>query len=154
MLLITKIADYGIVVMACFARESETPMLSAASIANRTGLPAPTVSKILKVLAHAKLLTSSRGAHGGYRLARLARDISVAQVIESLEGPLAITECADPLRDNCEQECCELRGYWPSVNDIIRGALAAVSIAEIAGTGAGALEEAFETSPNVSSPEI
>jgi len=154
MLRITKIADYGVVVMACFARQSAAPVLSAAAIAVQTGLPAPTVSKILKVLAHAGLVTSTRGARGGYRLSRAATDISVAEVIESLEGPLAITECADPLRDSCEQECCELRGYWPRVNDIIRGALANVSIAEISGATVDAPEEAIETASNAASSEV
>ena len=153
MLRITKIADYGVVVMACFARQAAAPVLSAAAIAGQTGLPAPTVSKILKVLAHADLLTSSRGAHGGYRLSRPAHEISVAAVIESLEGPLSITECADPLRDSCEQECCELRGYWPRVNEIIRGALDRVSIAQIAGISLSESEENPETASD-SSPDL
>ena len=133
MLRITIIADYGVGVMACFARHSQGSVMSAAAVADHTGLPAPTVSKILKVLAHAELLVSTRGAHGGYALSRRADAISVADVIESLEGPLSITECADPVRDQCEQECCELRGYWPRVNQIVRGALANVSLSQLAG---------------------
>jgi FeS assembly SUF system regulator len=154
MLRITKIADYGVVVMACFAGQSTAGVLSAAAIAAQTGLPAPTVSKILKVLAHAELVTSTRGARGGYRLSRAATEINVAEVIESLEGPLSITECADPLRDSCDQECCELRGYWPRINDIIRGALSNVSIADIAGVTGVAFEEPIETSPNALSAKI
>ena len=133
MLRITKIADYGVVVLACFVRHPASTVLSATAIAEHTGLPAPTVSKILKVLAHGGLVNSHRGAHGGYALARSAAEISVVAVIEALDGPLAITECADPFFDACEQECCDLRGYWPRVNNIIRGALSAVSIAQISG---------------------
>jgi len=144
MLRITKIADYGVVVMACFARHSQGSVMSAAAVADHTGLPAPTVSKILKVLAHAELLVSTRGAHGGYSLSRRADAISVADVIESLEGPLSITECADPVRDQCEQECCELRGYWPRVNEIVRGALANVSLSQFAGVDAAGSESASD----------
>jgi FeS assembly SUF system regulator len=134
MLRITKISDYGVVVLACFARHSGSSVLSAMAIAESTGLPAPTVSKILKVLAHGGLVRSYRGPQGGYELSRPPEDISLVEAIEVIEGPLAVTECSGTVADNCEHEYCELRGYWPRVNTILRGALASISIAQISGT--------------------
>jgi FeS assembly SUF system regulator len=90
---ISKLTDYGTVVLAELAR-AQTGVMSAADIAARTGLGLPTVSKLLKMLARADLVTSTRGPHGGYRLSREAERITAADVIDALEGPVSITECS------------------------------------------------------------
>ena len=106
-------------------------VLSAAELAERSGLEAPTVSKVLKPLAQAGLLEGFRGARGGYRLARPASQISLVEIVEAMEGPLAMTECS--LDDH---ECgiahqCGVRANWRRINDVIAAALGNVSLAQM-----------------------
>ena len=131
MIRITKQSDYGIVLMTRLANHSDS-LHNAASLAEKTQLPAPTVSKILKLLARAGLLESHRGVKGGYTLARAPESITVAEIITALEGPIAITECIEDGPGECSQEpFCGVRGNWQRINLAIRQALEAISLAEM-----------------------
>jgi FeS assembly SUF system regulator len=132
MLRITKQTDYGIVLMTCLARGEEGTIHKTRDLAEGTGIPLPMVSKILKSLAKSDLLVSHRGVHGGYSLARNPRDISVAEMIDALEG-LAITECVDA---NGSSECrhdgtCPVQANWNRINRAIRAALEEISLSEM-----------------------
>ena len=129
MLRISKLTDYAIVVMAELTRCGET--LNAQAIAERAHIEVPTASKVLKLLAGAGLVESFRGAGGGYRVQRAATDISVADIIAAIEGPIAMTECSvEPGR--CSQEAnCNLRGNWQRISLAVARALQAVSLAEM-----------------------
>ncbi|MDH3253727.1 MAG: SUF system Fe-S cluster assembly regulator [Acidobacteriota bacterium] len=131
MIRMTKQADYGIVLLTHLARRSER-QVNATELAEETQLPAPTVSKILKLLARAGLLSSNRGVKGGYSLARSADAVSVADIITALDGPIAITECIDEAPGECVQEpSCVVRGNWQRINEAIRGALEEITLAEM-----------------------
>lgn len=131
MLRITKQTDYGIVLLTHMAATPER-WATAPELALGASLPAPMVAKILKILAREGLLTSHRGAAGGYALARPAGEISVAQIITALEGPIAVTECTDSEPGLCHQEdSCPVRGNWNRINLAIREALEGISLAEM-----------------------
>ena len=125
-------ADYGVIIMVQLAR-SERIRTTATELAEQTGLPFPTVSKISKQLATAGLLDSHRGAAGGYGLARAPAEISVARIIAALDGPIALTECMTPEGTICEIEAlCPTRTNWRQINDALVVALESVSLAEMA----------------------
>lgn len=131
MLRISKLTDYGTVVLGHLA-QSNTTFVSAAEVASATGLGLATVSKLLKSLLKSGLVTSSRGAHGGYRLARAPATISATDVIDALEGPLSITECSGH-DSQCELEAvCNVGMAWQRVNTAIRRALDDISLADLA----------------------
>lgn len=130
MLRISKLTDYGTVVLAELAR-AETGLTSAADIAGRTGLGLPTVSKLLKMLARAGLVSSVRGPRGGYRLAREPAQITAAAVIDALEGPVSITACSAH-DSRCDIETlCRVSGAWQRINLAIHNALDEVSLADL-----------------------
>lgn len=136
MLRISKLTDYSIVVLTDMARDAAR-VHNAAQLASEANIAPPTVSKILKGLARAGLLVSYRGASGGYRLARAPEHISVAAIIDAMEGPISLTECgeADGL---CEQEpVCAVRGHWQWINRAIRVALESVTLADMTHSGGG-----------------
>ncbi|MDX1500734.1 MAG: SUF system Fe-S cluster assembly regulator [Thermoanaerobaculia bacterium] len=127
----TKQADYGIVLLTRMAPEPAR-LFTAAELAEETQLPQPTASKILKLLARGGLLLSQRGVHGGYSLSRAPEEISVAEVIGALDGPIAITECIDDGPGECSHErLCPVRGNWQRINLAIRRALEGISLAEM-----------------------
>jgi FeS assembly SUF system regulator len=130
---ISKLTDYGIVLLARFAVAPPGATLTAREMAEGTGLPHPVVSKMLKTLAGASLLRSQRGAKGGYQLSREPEALSVAQILEALEGPLALMECsAGP--GHCERDSsCTVRAPWQHINRAVRGALDGMTLAELAG---------------------
>ena len=114
MLRISKLTDYGTVVLAELAATPDT-VCSAADVAQATGIGLPTVSKLLKRLARADLVLSTRGVNGGYRLAREPREISAADVIDALEGPVSITECSSD-DSNCDYEhVCNVGSAWQRI---------------------------------------
>ncbi|MCU0891467.1 MAG: SUF system Fe-S cluster assembly regulator [Sandarakinorhabdus sp.] len=128
---LTNLADYAVVVMAAAARAPDVK-LSAARVAEMTGIPAPTVAKLMGTLARGGLLSASRGVSGGFTLARAPAEISVAQVVEAVDGPIALTSCAGNDVTDCAMEGhCAIRGHWPPINQAVRGALAAVSMADL-----------------------
>lgn len=131
MLRMTKQADYGIVLLTQIASRHGR-LLTATELAAETGIPLPTVSKVLKLLAREGLLGSQRGVKGGYLLAREPHEISVAEVISVLDGPIAFTECIDETPGLCHQEdFCHLRPHWQHVNRVIRQALEGISLAQL-----------------------
>ncbi len=133
MLRISKLTDYGTVVLAELAAH-DGHVCSAAGVSSATGIGLPTVSKLLKSLAHADLVTSTRGVNGGYELARDAQDISAADVIDALEGPVSITECSST-DSHCDFESiCNVGGAWQRINVAIRNALDDVSLVDLAQT--------------------
>jgi FeS assembly SUF system regulator len=105
MIRLSKLTDYAIVVMAQMARD-RSALQTVPQLADRTGVPAPTVAKLLKLLTPAGLMTSHRGAAGGYTLARPAEDITMAEIIAALEGPIALTACVDGSEGHCGVESC------------------------------------------------
>lgn len=130
MLRLSKLTDYATVILSFMAR-NQSQVYAALEIAAATGIMQPTVSKILKLLVKAKVLTSVRGAHGGYVLARDPGEISVATVISALEGPIALTECSIT-QDACQQAGgCGLRANWGIINQTIQRALEAVTLADM-----------------------
>lgn len=135
MIRLSRLADYGIVIMTHLARAAERQQ-AAPEVAMATQVPQPTVSKILKQLVRAELLVSHRGAHGGYGLAREPASISVAEVIEALDGPIALTSCIEPGHaELCGlEDLCPARANWRKINHAIRHALDGISVAEMAST--------------------
>jgi len=127
---ISKLTDYGTVILADLA-DRDDAVASAAEVADSTGLAVPTVQKLLKLLARSGLVEAKRGAHGGYRLARGADEISAADVIDALEGPVSITECSIAER-HCEIEAqCTVGNTWQRINAAIRRALGDISLADL-----------------------
>lgn len=134
MLRISRIADYGVVLATRLAMLLPEDMRSVPELARETGVPQPTVSKILKQLGRAGILESTRGARGGYRLARRPEHVTVADVIAALEGPIGMTECGHgDHHGDCELSSrCGVRGNWQRINEAIAEALAAITLAEMA----------------------
>jgi FeS assembly SUF system regulator len=131
MIRITRETDYGIVLMTSMVRD-DNPPYSAATLAKQHQLPLPMVSKILKALARAGLLASQRGAQGGYSLARSPKAISAADIIDALEGPIAITECSTETLHACMHENhSTVSGHWHRINSAIRQALNNISLWEM-----------------------
>ena len=134
MLRLNRLTDYGVVVMVQLSRADE--VLTAQRLAERTSLPQPTVAKLLALLARGGLAAAQRGAAGGYALARPPEDISVADIIETLEGPVALTACVDGANHLCSLEnVCAMRGHWDTVNAAIRRALEGVTLEAMAHAG-------------------
>ena len=132
MIRLSKLADYGIVIMTSMARHPER-FHNAPEIAAQSHIPLPMASKVLKCLARAGLLTSHRGAKGGYGLARNAESINVAEIITALDGPIALTACIEDGPGECDIEAlCPARANWHRINDAIRHALEEISLAEMA----------------------
>jgi FeS assembly SUF system regulator len=137
MLRLNKMTDYAVVMMAQMACQPER-VRTAQDIARATGVPSPSVSKLLKALARGRLLESQRGASGGYRLARPAGRISIAAIIDAVEGPISLTACVEQGPGCCEvEEICPMRGGWDRVNQAVRTALEEVSLADMVGQAHG-----------------
>jgi FeS assembly SUF system regulator len=129
---LTSLADYAVVMLAAAARHPAGARLSAAVLAAETGVPLPTAQKLMGRLAAAGLLTSARGTGGGFVLARGAEGISLADIIEAVEGPIAMTTCLDETRHDCALEgACGVRPHMGIVNGAVRGALQGVSLASL-----------------------
>ena len=130
MLKVNKLTDYATVVLISIAR-SEV-VRSSQQISDKTGIPLPTVSKLMKGLNRAGLVQSHRGASGGYILGRAAADITLADVIQAVEGPIALTACADTSDEHCGIESvCPVQGRWNRVNAAVRAALSQVTLADM-----------------------
>ena len=130
MIKLSKLTDYATVILSYMAKD-HVNMHAAIEISEVTGITLPTVSKILKLLVKAHVLTSVRGAKGGYLLARVPEKITVASVISALEGPIALTECTASHK-NCDQASgCEIQGNWGLINQKIFNALDSVTLADM-----------------------
>jgi FeS assembly SUF system regulator len=132
MLRVSRLTDYGTMIMSHMARSPER-LFSAADLAATLGLGAPTVAKVLKALARGELVSSVRGLRGGYALARSPDEITIADIVDALEErPFGLTECS-ATSGLCDiEDACGIRANWRSISDIVRRALEAVSLAEMA----------------------
>jgi FeS assembly SUF system regulator len=122
MLRLSKMADYGTVVLTALVREPQRSR-SAAEIAAAIRVPVPTVSKILKILARSGLVVSLRGARGGYLLARPATEISLADIIGAMDGPIGMTECSVTPGLCIQESGCAVRANWQKINHAVLGVL-------------------------------
>jgi len=128
---LSNLADYAIVMLAAAARAGDV-RLTATSLSEETGVPLPTVQKLVGRLAAADLLVSARGAGGGFRLARTPERISLADIVEAVEGPIKMTTCIEQGSHECVLETgCQMKPHWGAVNDALRGALDEVSLASL-----------------------
>ncbi|MGC1456989.1 MAG: SUF system Fe-S cluster assembly regulator [Steroidobacteraceae bacterium] len=132
MLRISKLTDYATVVLAALAEQPDQ-LRTAAALAGRTHIAAPTVSKLLKQLHRAGLLTSVRGLHGGYQLARPPAQITVAAILDALEGPVSLTDCSGGHGQCGIEHHCRVASVWQRLNLALRRALSDVTLAELAG---------------------
>jgi FeS assembly SUF system regulator len=130
MLRLSKLTDYAVVVLVRLA--GLDGVQTSPGIAAATGIPEPTVAKVLKTLAASDLVLSQRGARGGYRLNRSLAAIPIADVIAAVDGPIALTACVEGSATECEaQGLCPMRGRWDPVNDAIQRALSGISLADM-----------------------
>lgn len=139
MIRLSKMTDYGIVVLTELARAGATR--TARELAEATAVPLPSVSKVLKVLSQADLLASQRGVAGGYSLAAPAETIPISRVIAALEGPISLTECGDHGPARCDLESvCQVSFHWKVINRAIYSTLEQLTLADMCGPGNGVSE--------------
>lgn len=131
-----KLTDYGTVVMTALAAEPHS-LRNVQELASRTHIAVPTVAKLLKLLSKAGLVESSRGAHGGYRLARSPEQMSIADIVRALEGPIALTGCSIHGGGCLIESHCGARSNWRLISEAIREALESVTLAQMARPVAG-----------------
>ena len=131
---LSHLADYAVVLMTAAARRPAGARLSATELAGDTGVPLPTAQKLMGQLATCGLLTSARGASGGFALARPSQDISIADIVEAVEGPIAMTVCSgsEGASDCALDAHCRVKPHMGVVGNAVRGALGAVSLTELA----------------------
>jgi FeS assembly SUF system regulator, gammaproteobacterial len=140
MIRMSKLTDYGIVLLTYFATQEGGTTQNARDLAARARLPLATVGKVLKILARGELLVSHRGARGGYRLARDPAEISLADIIAALEGPVAMTECSAAPPGGCEQEgWCPTKSTWQRINQVVLDSLGRITLSELTASTAGGI---------------
>ncbi|WEK43763.1 MAG: SUF system Fe-S cluster assembly regulator [Candidatus Sphingomonas colombiensis] len=133
---LSSLADYAVVLMSAAARHcGGAGRLNATMLAEETGVPLPTAQKLVSRLSAAGLIESARGTGGGFRLSRPPATISLADIVEAVEGPIALTSCVDAGDHECAIEGnCRVKPHWNVVNNAVRGALAGVTLAHLAAT--------------------
>lgn len=132
MIKLGKLTDYAIAVMGQLAQENADASCSAHYLSGKTGVPEPTVAKVLKLLSKGGLVSSVRGAAGGYKLAKTADQVPIADIITTMDGPIAIVSCVDGQQEACEMwETCPTRGNWGHVNEAIKTALEGVKLTQM-----------------------
>lgn len=136
MIILSKLADYGVIVASELAAEPER-QVTAGQVAAATRLPQATVAKVLKALAHAGIVTGARGAAGGYRLAKSAEAVSIASVVAAIDGDIGITQCTSHPSGGATVTCerthfCPTRPHWQRINVAVSTALSAVTLADMA----------------------
>lgn len=150
MLRMSKLTDYGIVLLTHMAQGGSPPVRTAQELAQASRVPVPTVAKILKELCRAGIVASHRGRRGGYRLARAADQISVAAIVEALEGPVSVTECSDAGGACALEPTCVAKSHWGPISRAIQGTLEQLPLSSLGPRpvtiGRGALA-APETAP-------
>ena len=129
---LSHLADYAVVLMTAAARYPAGARLSATELSADTGVPLPTAQKLMGQLAACGLLSSARGAGGGFALARPAKDITLADIVEAVEGPIAMSACSDGKFDCALDAHCRVKPHMGIVGNAVRGALGAVSLTELA----------------------
>lgn len=123
MISITKHTDYAIVILAHFSKEPKA-RVSAMGLAKNLKLPYPTVSKLLKILVKSGILESTQGSQGGYVLRKPSEEISIASIVEAVEGPIAMTECSSGHTGQCRTETwCSIKPHWTLINQVIKKSL-------------------------------
>jgi FeS assembly SUF system regulator len=130
MLRLSRLTDYAVVALVHLG--AAEGVATSPGIAAAIGIPEPTIAKVLKTLANHGLVTSTRGAHGGYRLARKLAQIAVAEVIVAVDGPIALASCVDGALGCESQSLCPVAGRWDPVNHAIREALLNITLADMA----------------------
>ena len=129
---LSSLADYAVLMMSAAARHCGAAKVNATTLASETGIPLPTAQKLVSRLSSAGLFESTRGTGGGVRLSRPPAAISLADIVEAVEGPIAMTACVDTSRHDCALEGgCAVRPHMSIVNNVIRDALASVSLASL-----------------------
>lgn len=129
---VSRLADYAVSIVLTLQAIKED-YASAQEIADLSGFPQPTASKILKMLAHAGIVGSIRGAKGGYFLEKTSEEITLAEIVEAIEGPIFLTSCVDGCDEDCDfKNNCATLGQWESANHAIREALKAVKLSDMA----------------------
>lgn len=124
-------SDYGVVVLGALARQ-DAASLSASQIATDSGLPEPTVAKVLKQMASGGIITSQRGVNGGYCLARPATEITIFEIVSVIEGRLGLTACVDGGDEPCALHgACAMTGRWDIVNTAVRNAFESITLADM-----------------------
>lgn len=132
MVRLEKLTDYGLVLLSCITRSPRTSLRTARDLAQESGLPQPTVSRLLQDLLKGGLLESQRGVRGGYRLAKSPREISIAAVIVALEGPIRLTVCSSEAPGACDLEPhCAIKTNQRVINAAVRGVLERLSLADL-----------------------
>ena len=129
---LSHLADYAVVLMTAAARRSAGERLSATELSAETGVPLPTAQKLMGQLATSGLLTSARGASGGFALAKAPSEITLADIVEAVEGPIAMTVCSEGRTDCALDAHCRVKPHMGVVGSAVRGALGAVSLTELA----------------------
>jgi FeS assembly SUF system regulator len=143
MIRLTNLADYAVILIGQLARRDHR--VNATDLAAETGLPVPTVSKILGSLSRAGLAQSHRGLKGGFSLARAAGDITIVEVIEAMDGPIALVHCIENAPGDCDLEpICAMRTQWQIINAAVKDGLSRVTVADIA----QAIPPAFAPAPH------
>ena len=131
MVILSKLADYAVIIATHMALAPDR-QTTAAALATETRLPRATVAKVLKALAHSNIVVGARGAAGGYRLAREATRISLAEIVAAIDGIMAPTQCTSHLPDCDRSDFCVTRPHWQRINRVVGAALGAISLAELA----------------------
>ena len=132
MVRIDKLTDYGLVLLTCIARHHDAPLRTARDLALESGLPLPTVSRLLQDLLKGGLLVSRRGIRGGYALAKEPREISIAAVIAALEGPIALTVCSTGVAGLCDLEAhCAIKNNQRVISEAIEGVLERLTLEDL-----------------------
>jgi FeS assembly SUF system regulator len=140
---LSHLADYAVVLMTAAARRPAGARLSATELSGETGVPLPTAQKLMGQLAASGLLNSVRGAGGGFALSRAPAEISLADIVEAVEGPIALTMCSDSANHECILDAhCRVKPHMGVVGNAVRGALGAVSLTSLCGpASAGGLAQ-------------
>ncbi|MGA2654951.1 MAG: SUF system Fe-S cluster assembly regulator [Gammaproteobacteria bacterium] len=132
MIKVNKLTDYAVIILSYFATQSSDRVFNASQLASALDLPNPTVSKILKILLKNQFVISHRGAQGGYQLAKPLEYITVAQLIEAMEGRVAVTECSSVRTGLCSHEmACQMRNPWQKINHMVLNLLSQVTLADM-----------------------
>ena len=127
-----KLTDYGLLLLTCIAKSPNASLRTARDLAAESGLPLPTVSRLLQQLLRSDLLVSHRGTKGGYTLARKPREVSVVDVVAALEGPIALTECSTDVSGACDLEpSCPIKSNQRIINKAVRGVLELITLADL-----------------------
>lgn len=130
MIILSKLADYAVIIATHLGVEAERQM-TAAGLAKELKLPRATVAKVLKALAHAGIVTGARGAAGGYRLARPAATISIAELVAAIDGAIGLTQCTSHMPACERSDFCRTRPHWHRINQAVGTALGAVTLADM-----------------------